>query len=323
MANATVSRLGLVEATGTGFDALFLKVFSGEVMASFNANTVMKDRVRTRNISSGKSAQFPAIGKTVAAYHTPGAEINGTAIKHNEKIITIDDLLISSAFIANIDEAKNHYDVRSEYSTQLGQALAQTYDRNLLSMAIKDCATPPTAIADQGTSEQIVQAGVLNMATAANVSTFVGQIYTAAQKLDEKNVPKEDRFVFVSPAAYYGMVQNDKIVNRDFGGTNGVYSDGTVINVAGMQVIMTNNLAVNHTSGGTVDTAANKYGVNASAYLAIVMQKGALGSVELLSMASESEYDIRRQGTLMVSKMATGHGTLRPECMVAIKNATS
>ncbi len=322
MANATPSRLGLVEATGTGYDALFLKVFSGEVMASFNANTVMKERVRTRNISSGKSAQFPAVGKSAASYHSPGAEIVGTAIKHNEKVITIDDLLISHAFIANIDDAKNHYDVRSEYSTQLGQALAQTYDRNLLSMAIKDCATPPTAIADQGTSEEILQSGTLNMGTAADVTTFVGQIYSAAQKLDEKNVPREDRFVFVTPAAYYGIVQNDKIVNRDFGGNNGVYSDGTVINVAGMQVVMTNNLALNHPSV-TTDTSASKYGVNASDYLAVVMQKQALGTVELLSIASESEYDIRRQGTLMVSKMAVGHGTLRPECMVAIKNATS
>ena len=96
MANATPSRLGLVEATGTGYDALFLKVFSGEVMASFNANTVMKERVRTRNISSGKSAQFPAVGKSAASYHSPGAEIVGTAIKHNEKVITIDDLHINS-----------------------------------------------------------------------------------------------------------------------------------------------------------------------------------------------------------------------------------
>lgn len=85
---------------------------------------------------------------------------------------------------------------------------------------------------------------------------------------------------------------------------------------------MTNNLALNHPSV-TIDTAANKYGVNASSFLALVMQKQALGTVELLSVSSESEYDIRRQGTLMLSKMAVGHATLRPECMIAIKNATS
>jgi len=55
MANAVPSRLG--QANGAGaVDALFLKVFSGEVMSSFNANTVMADKTRVRNITSGKSA---------------------------------------------------------------------------------------------------------------------------------------------------------------------------------------------------------------------------------------------------------------------------
>ena len=64
-----------------------------------------------RTISQGKSAQFPVIGTTSASYHTAGNEITGTQVKHNEKVINIDDLLISNAFLANIDEAKNHYDV--------------------------------------------------------------------------------------------------------------------------------------------------------------------------------------------------------------------
>ena len=33
----------------------------------------------------------------------------------------------------------------------------------------------------------------------------------------------------------------------------------------------------------------------------------------------ESEYDIRRQGSLMVAKMALGHGILRPESAISIK----
>jgi len=119
MANATPSRLGQANLSGDAL-ALFLKVFSGEVLTSYNAKTVMKDKTRVRNITSGKSAQFPAIGRTTAEYHTPGAEINGMNIEHGEKVITIDDLLISHAFIANIDEAKNHYEVRSEYAMQLG-----------------------------------------------------------------------------------------------------------------------------------------------------------------------------------------------------------
>jgi len=55
MANATVSRVGQANLSGA-VDALFLKVFSGEVLTSYNAKTVMKDKTRVRSISSGKSA---------------------------------------------------------------------------------------------------------------------------------------------------------------------------------------------------------------------------------------------------------------------------
>jgi len=111
MANATVSNLGQVNASGDT-NSLFLKIFSGEVLATFMRENKMLGMTSVRSISSGKSAQFPVIGTTSAAYHTIGNEIVGTEVKHAEKIISIDDLLLSSAFLANLDEAKNHYDVK-------------------------------------------------------------------------------------------------------------------------------------------------------------------------------------------------------------------
>ena len=112
MSNATVSRIGQVNGAND-VNALFLQVWSGEVLATFMRENTMLGMTQVRSISSGKSAQFPVIGTTSASYHTPGNEILGTSIKHNEKTVNIDDLLVSSAFIANLDEAKNHYDVRS------------------------------------------------------------------------------------------------------------------------------------------------------------------------------------------------------------------
>jgi hypothetical protein len=55
MANANPSYIGQIQGAGDT-RALFLKIFSGEVLTVYDANTVMKDRVRVRNISSGKSA---------------------------------------------------------------------------------------------------------------------------------------------------------------------------------------------------------------------------------------------------------------------------
>ena len=105
MANATVSFLGQTNSSGDK-NALFLKVFAGEVLAAFQRQNKMLPLTTVRSISSGKSASFPLVGLATSEYHTAGAEITGNAIKHAERVITIDDLLISHAFISNIDEAK-------------------------------------------------------------------------------------------------------------------------------------------------------------------------------------------------------------------------
>jgi hypothetical protein len=306
MADNTVSRLGQANEAGAT-DALFLKVFSGEVLTSFNADTVMADKTRVRNITSGKSASFPAMGRIGAEYHTPGAEITGSTVEHGEKVITIDDLLMSHSSIANIDEAKNHYEVRSEYSTQMGAALAKTFDRNLLSLAVKAArAGEAGAVADMGSAASTNLGSV-----SPTIQVLVDAIYAEAAAMDALFLPANDRFVVVSPSTYWGMVQNDKLINRDFNGSNGDYAGGMVMNVAGMKIVKSSNLVIDHTVN-TVDFGT-KYQVDASDTSALIYQRGALGTVKLMELSSESEYSARRQSTLMVSKMAVGHGVVAPQ----------
>ena len=131
--NTTASRLGQINASGD-VDALFLKVFSGEILTTFEEMNVMKGLHTIRTISNGKSAQFPVTGIATAKYHTAGENIADAGnsylsqIKHAEKVISIDDVLLASSFIANIDELKAHYDVRSIYAKELGKALAKRFD---------------------------------------------------------------------------------------------------------------------------------------------------------------------------------------------------
>jgi hypothetical protein len=139
--NTSPSRIGQVNGSGDS-SALFLKKFAGEVLTSFTTSNVMKDLHTVRTISNGKSAQFPVTGTASAKYHVAGERItdsgNGyqSAIKANEVVINIDGLLLATSFIANIDEAMNHYDVRSIYTTEIGRALAQRFDRQVMQTAV-------------------------------------------------------------------------------------------------------------------------------------------------------------------------------------------
>ena len=61
MANATVSRLGQINAAGDAL-AIFLKVFAGEIMAAFEEANVAQAFFTQRGIKSGKSAQCLCTG---------------------------------------------------------------------------------------------------------------------------------------------------------------------------------------------------------------------------------------------------------------------
>lgn len=309
MANATVSNLGQINAAGAT-DALFLKKFAGEVLTTFHKKTQFMSRHMVRTIQNGKSAQFPGTGLSSAAYHTPGAEIVGTAIPHAETVITVDDLLVSSAFIAKIDEAKNHYDVRSIYSTEIADALYQTFDGNIAKVVIL-AARASSALS----SITLPTRAFTDANYRIDGEKLAAGVFRAAQALDEGNVSGEDRCVAVLPAQYYLLGQTTKVINKDWGGS-GVYADGTVLRVAGVEIVKTNNLPQTN-----VTTGPSAYQGNFTNTAAVVWQKGAAGTVKLLDLATEMAYDIRRQGTLLVAKYAMGHGVLRPECAVELKVA--
>lgn len=312
MSNATPSRLGQINQTGDE-NALFLKVYAGEVMTAFQETNVMGDKHLVRTITHGKSAQFPATWKTDAAYHTPGNELLGSQkVKHAERIINIDDLLVSDTFIANIDEAKNHYDVRSIYSVEQGRALARKYDKQLLQVGILAARASATISGAFGGSK------LVNALFETDAETLVAGIFNAAQVMDEKDIPEEERFCFLKPKHYYMLAQFTKIMNRDWGGM-GVYAEGKVIKVCNVTIVKTNNLPSTNISAET--GTQNTYNGDFTNTVALVMHKSAIGTVKLLDLAVESEYDIRRQGTLMVAKYAVGHGILRPECAIELAKA--
>ena len=319
MTNVTASRLGAANGAAANFDqtnALFLKVFSGEVLTAFDENNVMKDLHVSRTISSGKSAQFPVTGKANAAYHTPGTPLLGTqTVSHNEVVVNIDDVLIADTFIADIDEAKNHYDVRAEYSRLLGMALAKQFDVRLLQLAVLAARSSATVSGGNGGS------AITDADSKTNGASLAASIFEAAKIMDEKDVPENERVAIVKPAQYYNLVQTTDVINRDWGGA-GVYADGTVLRVAGIQIVKSNN--VPSTNVSAVSGENNTYHGDFSTTAAVVMQKQALGTVKLMDLAVEQtsgDFNIQYQGTLMAAKYAMGHGILRPECAVEIKTA--
>lgn len=321
MANAIVDHLGQINQSGE-LDALFRDIFAGEILTAFARNNVMMDKHMVRTITHGKSASFPVVGGIGARYHVPGEEILGQRVNRNQRVITIDELLISDVFIADIEEAKNHYDVRSIYSTEMGRKLANVFDKNVIIELIK-AARAEAVIPDGHSGTRLkedkmkIEASLGAADVKEKASAIAAMLFKAAAILDEKDIPEEDRYAVFRPSDYYALVQNTDVINRDWGGA-GIYSDGKVWRVAGIEILKSNNLVKTDTTQETDPDHNEFHSVDASQTVGLVWHKNAVGTVKLMDLSLQSAWDIRRQGTLIVARYAVGHGLLRPECAVEL-----
>ena len=312
-------------------NAMFLKVFAGEVATAFSEANIMLPLTRVRTISSGRSAQVPLTGKAVAKYHTPGESLitdqDGadtpadylSTMKVNEKIIKIDDLLTSSCFIDDLDQAKSHFDYRGPFTAELGKALAVELDKNII-RAMYQSAT--------GSASDPIVAGMgdvhLGATTSAAVTTegMIGAFFEAAQKMDANDLPADGRFAVLGPELYYRLIQKagslGNAINTDFSGRGSV-ATGQVMEVAGIKIYKSNH--IDDVGGQNFDLSAHATGNKNQAdtnfsslkFAGVFGQEEAVATVKLKDIEVQSQYLVERQGSLFVARMACGTAPLRQD----------
>ena len=237
---------------GTDPRALYLKLFSGEMFKGFQHNAIARDLVMKRTLKNGKSLQFIYTGHTKAEFHTPGNSILGNsdgAPPVAEKTITCDDLLISSAFVYELDETLAHYELRGEISKKIGYALAQKYDRLIFRSIAKGArlASPITKsgfVEPGGTQIRLTRSGVTNATAAYDSQCLIAGFYDAAAALDEKGVSTDGRVAVLNPRQYYELIQavgSSGLVNRDVQGTALQGGEG-IIEIAGIKIYKSMNI---------------------------------------------------------------------------------
>ena len=230
--------------------ALLLKLFSGEMFKGFQNNAIARDLVMKRTLKNGRSLQFIYTGRTNAEFHVPGQSILGNsdgAPPVAEKTITCDDLLISSAFVYELDETLTHYELRGEISKKIGYALAEKYDRLIFRAVTRGArAKSPVQMTnyEEPGGTQIRVGTTTNASDAYSATGIVNAFYDAAAALDEKGVSSDGRVGVLNPRQYYELIQQvgeNGLVNRDSQGTARQKGNG-IIEIAGIKIYKSMNI---------------------------------------------------------------------------------
>ena len=345
---------------------LYLKLFSGEMFKGFQNNTIARDLVMRRTLKNGKSLQFIFTGRTKSEFHTPGNSILGNDQKAPpvaEKTITCDDLLISSAFVYELDEVLSHYDLRSEISRKIGYALAEKYDRYIFRSILRGArkagivqgVTANNQEEPGGTQIQ-VGSGSGAAGDAYDADKLVTAFYDAAAALDEKGVSQDGRVGVLSPRQYYSLIQqvgDSGLVNRDAQGDSRQRGNG-IVEIAGIKIYKSMNIpfhgkyGVNYTSAGKTvgntgdyveaaieDASDATTGVNndygtasevAATSCGLIFQKEAAGVVEAIApqvQTTSGDVSVIYQGDVILGRLAMGADYLNPAAAVELHTTNS
>ena len=333
MANTTQTLVGAINKVNTGaYDskyATYLKLFSGEMFKAYESSTIAKGTVQSRTLKNGKAMQFIFTGRMQAGYHTPGTPILGSGDPPvAEKTIVCDDLLISSAFVYDLDETLAHYSLRSEIAKKIGHALAESYDKKIFRQIAKAAreAHPITAAPGPEPGGSVIQLGVQKEYDA---QSLVDAFFEAASIMDEKNLPKVGRTAVLSPRQYYALVSqvDSNILNRDYGNNQGNLNSGEgLYEIAGISIKRSNNLPFLAGNVAAVQGENNNYSGDFSTHCGLIYQKDAAGVVEAIGpQVQTTGSDVRTmyQGDIVVGRLAMGCGTLNPAAAIELQSARS
>lgn len=306
------SRPGQKLNTGTDDRALFLTEFGDMVLQAWEETNAYESMTWTKNISQGKADTFPIIGrKRDATEHEPGEIILGGKVEHNEVEVSLDKIVVDSAFIAEIDELLLHYDIRAPYARQLGESLSTVYDRRV---AIMHILASRVTVRPYGQSLLAVAGGgpLPNGFFDSTVDTDPAKMEDAAfaavewiKRYDIGGGPLEYRLGW---GQYLKLSKYSTIDKTQWSGS-GNRSQGTVGLIAGIQPS-----ANNHIPNTNITSGVAKYQGDFRDVVGHIGNKMAVATLARRGMKVAMSEQEDRLGTLLIASKLNGHGILRAEC---------
>lgn len=308
------SQPGRKGASGTDDRELFMRMFGEMVLEAYEETFDFKNgRTYVRTITKGKSDTFPIIGrKRDAVDHIPGEVILGGGIEHNEVEISVDNMTVDAAFIAEIDELIAHYDLAGPYARQLGESLSSVSNGRIARRLV---------LASRNTTAPYTNGPLPSYHFHANMKTDPSKLEEAAFKGVE-HIKTND---IGGGLPYYALPWQQYLLLARYTGIDtvdtsgsGNRATGTVGKVGGIDPFGTNSIPnSNHTS----DSFA-KYNGDFTDTVGVIANQMAVGTLKRRGMKVVMDEKKDRLGTLLIASQLEGHDDLRPECAFEVASAS-
>ena len=317
---ATATYPGAAGNTAKTEAATFIpEIWSDEIIAAYQKNLKMAPLVKRIAMNGKKGDKLHIPKPTRGDANAKAADTAVTIIANTESELTvdIDRHFEYSRLIEDIVEVQALSSLRQFYTEDAGYALATKIDTDLHScgtgfgdggtVVFSDSVAPTDYqhtgcfFNDNGTTTQFTQDTML----AADVFTDAF-LRDMIQKLDDNNVPMEDRVLVIPPSVRNVIMGIDRYVSSDFVSGQAV-SSGLIGNLYGVDIYVSNNCA-------TIETEAqNGASSGIASRAALLFHRDAVVMAEQQAVRSQTQYKQEYLSTLYTADCLYGVEVYRPE----------
>jgi N4-gp56 family major capsid protein len=294
------------QTTTTG--ATFIpELWSDEVIAGYKKNLVLGNLVTKIN-HAGKKGDTIHIPKPVrgsANAKSANTQVTLQGDTHSEVQVSINKHYEYSVLMEDITEVQALQSLRRFYTDDAGYALAQQVDTDLF--ALSEALQGGTA---GGTGAALYEKAVIGgdgttlytgNSSNANDITDAG-IRAMILKLDNADVPSDNRFMVIPPIAANDMLGINRFTEQQFIGNGEAIKTGKIGSIYGMDVYVSSNCP-------SINSDAQRVGV--------MMHKDALCFAEQMGVRSQTQYKQEYLGDLFTADTLYGVAELRDDAGVA------
>ena len=299
--------LGTGHQTTTTGATFIPELWSDEVIAGYKANLVLGNLVTKINHAGkkGDTIHIPAPVRGSANAKAANTQVTLQGDTHSEKQVSINKHYEYSVLIEDITEVQALQSLRRFYTDDAGFALAKQVDTDLFALSegfqggtvggTGAALYEKAVIGGDGTTLYTGNSSNANDLTDAGIRAMI-------LKLDNADVPSDNRFMVIPPIAANDMLGINRFTEQQFIGNGDAIKTGKIGSIYGMDVYVSSNCP-------SINSDAQRVGV--------MMHKDALCLAEQMGVRSQTQYKQEYLGDLFTADTLYGVAELRDNAGIA------
>lgn len=215
-----------------------IEQYSGVVDSQYAKDSFFRRFVDVRSVQNTDTLINRRVGKTTLQKVTPGVRPDANATPFGRVAVTVDTVVLARDNRSMLNEFQTDFNARAELGKDHGKQIAKFTDEAFVISAIKSAYLP----APSGLNGAIGAGKVKNL-TAANDEYDPDVLYAAIAgiitQMQEEDIDTDRSVVMVRPTIEEVLLNNDKLISRDFSADNGDFATGRIKTVKGCPIVKT------------------------------------------------------------------------------------